>query len=62
MGIEDYDNAIIYKPDYTAAYSNRAFIYLNMGNTKSGCNDARKACGFGNCRLLKLAEDKGVCP
>jgi tetratricopeptide (TPR) repeat protein len=61
QSIDNYNKAIFYKPDYEAAYNNRAFVYLNTGNKKSGCKDAKKACEMGICDLLKVAQSKGDC-
>ncbi|MGD0280187.1 MAG: tetratricopeptide repeat protein, partial [Smithella sp.] len=58
---DDYSKAILLKPDYADAYSNRAFIGLSHGNNISGCQDARKACELGSCEVLKTAESKGNC-
>lgn len=56
-----YNKAIELKPDYAEAYNNRAFVYLNRGNEKQGCLDARKACEMGNCRILDGARARGFC-
>jgi len=59
--VKDFTTAINLKPDYANAYNNRAEVYLKQGNNLSGCNDAQKACALGNCRTLKLSQDKGYC-
>jgi len=59
--INDYNEAIRLKPDYADAYNNRAFVYLEQGAKEVGCSDARKACGLGNCRILKGAQVRGLC-
>jgi tetratricopeptide (TPR) repeat protein len=59
--IEDYNEAIRLKPTDTDTYNNRGLAYLNQGNNELGCSDAQKACALGNCRLLEVAKDKGLC-
>jgi tetratricopeptide (TPR) repeat protein len=59
--IEDYNEAIRLKPDYTDAYHNRGIAYLSQGKINLGCRDAQKACALGNCKLLELAKSKGDC-
>ncbi len=59
--IKDFNEAIRLKPDYTDVYCNRAIIYLKQGNKELGCDDARKACELGNCRVLKGARMGGHC-
>jgi tetratricopeptide (TPR) repeat protein len=59
--VKDFDRVIILNPNYADAYNNRAIVYLNMGNTQSGCNDAKKACGLGNCATLQTFTGKGLC-
>jgi Flp pilus assembly protein TadD len=59
--LEDFNEAIRLKSDYTDAYNNRAFVYLTHGNKELGCFDARKACELGNCKTLELAKGKGLC-
>ena len=61
QAIEDYNEAIRLKPDYAEAYNNRGMAYLEQGNEELGCNDAQKACELGQCKLLKLYKDKGLC-
>ncbi|MBN1364330.1 MAG: tetratricopeptide repeat protein [Syntrophaceae bacterium] len=59
--IEDYSQIIRWRPDYAVAYNNRAAIYLNLGNNELGCQDARKACEFGTCKILAIVERNGIC-
>jgi tetratricopeptide (TPR) repeat protein len=59
--IEYLTNAIKLLPDYADAYNNRGFAYFMQGNNMLGCRDAEKACKLGDCKLLKLAKDNGVC-
>src|SRR5208283_3372706 len=61
MAIEDFNNAIRLKPDDADTYFNRGFVYFNQGNNISGCEDAKKACDLGNCKILKAVTDKGSC-
>ena len=58
---KDFDECIRLKPNYDDAYYNRGVIYLNHGYIEPGCQDARKACDLGNCRLLETAKGKGYC-
>jgi tetratricopeptide (TPR) repeat protein len=62
MAINDYSKIISLTPGYADAYNNRGAIYLNLGNNELGCKDARKACELENCRILKIAKEKGLCP
>jgi tetratricopeptide (TPR) repeat protein len=59
--MEDFNQAIQLKSDYAEAYNNRAMTYLEQGNKQLGCNDARNACHWGQCRLLKFYISKGLC-
>jgi Flp pilus assembly protein TadD len=59
--IDDFNKAISLIPYYTKAYINRCNSYLSHGNKKLGCNDAKKACEFGSCKILETAESIGDC-
>lgn len=59
--LKDFNTAISLKPDYAGAYNNRANVYLKQGDSVSGCRDAQKACVLGNCKMLELAKEKGLC-
>jgi len=61
QAIEDYNKAIRIKPDYADAYYNRGRAYFIHGEYKLGCIDAKKACESGNCEILKIASDRGLC-
>jgi tetratricopeptide (TPR) repeat protein len=61
QALEDYNKAIMLKPNYADVYNNRAFVYLMMGNIDAGCLDAKKACEWGTCSTLQLANQKGLC-
>lgn len=61
QAIGDFNKSIQLKPGYANAFNNRAFSYLNLGNIKSGCSDAGKACDLGNCKMLEWAQSKGLC-
>jgi tetratricopeptide (TPR) repeat protein len=61
MAIEDFNNAIRLKPDDADTYLNRGFVYFNQGDNISGCEDAKKACDLGNCKILEAVTDKGSC-
>jgi tetratricopeptide (TPR) repeat protein len=51
--IEDFNKAIHLKPDDADAYAARGAFYFMRGNIAFGCRDAKKACAWGNCGLLK---------
>ena len=59
--VKDFNTAISLKPDYANAYNNRANVYIKQNNKELGCNDARKACALGECKLLELAKGQGYC-
>jgi len=61
LAIKDYTEIISLKPDHADAYNNRGAVYLNLGNKKSGCLDAQKACELGICKVLEMAKSKGDC-
>ena len=61
LAIKDYSEIIRLKPDYAEAYNNRGAVYLSLGNNELGCQDARKACELGVCKILKIARSKGDC-
>ncbi len=61
LAIENYSEAIRIMPNYIKAYNNRAFIYLNKGDSVSGCRDAQKACNMGNCQTLIWAKGNELC-
>jgi len=56
-----YNEAIRLNPYYAEPYNNRAFVYLNQGKQKLGCEDARKACELKSCRILNGAKIRGLC-
>jgi tetratricopeptide (TPR) repeat protein len=59
--IENYSKSIWLIPDYDQAFNNRGVDYFSLGDNTQGCFDAQKACALGNCKLLKVAKDKGLC-
>jgi tetratricopeptide (TPR) repeat protein len=61
QAIDDCSRAIEIKPGYVNAYYNRGLVYLNQADNISGCRDAQKACGLGNCKLLEAANTRGLC-
>lgn len=61
LAIENYSKAIGLMPDYAPAYINRGAVFFSRGNNAEGCFDAKKACALGNCKLLKMADVKGIC-
>jgi len=61
MAIEDFNTAIRLKPDDADTYFNRGLVYFNQGNNISGCEDAKKACELGNCKILEAVTGKGFC-
>lgn len=61
QAIANYSQAIGIKPDYAKAFHNRGIVYFSQNNNKYGCYDAQKACLLGNCKLLNMAKDKGIC-
>jgi tetratricopeptide (TPR) repeat protein len=61
LAIEDFNNAIRLNPDDADTYFNRGFVYFNQGNIISGCEDAKKACELGNCKILEAVTGKGLC-
>jgi len=61
QAIEDYGRAIEIRPGHVAAYNNRGYFSLKQGDNISGCRDARKACELGNCKLLEVANIRGLC-
>jgi tetratricopeptide (TPR) repeat protein len=59
--LENYSEAIRLKHDYGNAYNSRALVYLNTGDSVSGCRDAKKACELGNCATMQAVAGKGLC-
>jgi tetratricopeptide (TPR) repeat protein len=59
--LNDYDTAIKLKSNYADAYNNRAIVYFKLEKIKSGCIDARIACGLGICKALNSAKNQGLC-
>ncbi|HOW58000.1 MAG TPA: tetratricopeptide repeat protein, partial [Smithellaceae bacterium] len=59
--IDDFNEAIRLKQDYSDAYNGRGIAWLSQGNPELGCPDAKRACDLGNCRALELAKRKGDC-
>lgn len=60
--IKDFNMAISLAKDYSDAYKNRAIVQINFGDRELGCRDAKKACDFGKCAVLKDSKRKGTCP
>jgi len=60
--IEDFNEAILLKPNDALAYTNRAGAYFMQGNKKLFCRDVQKACTLGDCKLLEMANGKRYCP
>ena len=61
LAIEDFNNAIRLNPDDADTYFNRGIVYFTQGNIISGCEDAKKACELGNCKILEAVTGKGYC-
>jgi protein O-mannosyl-transferase len=59
--IDDFNKAVFLNPEYADAYGNRASSYLNQGNKELGCQDAIRACSFGNCKILEIARSRKDC-
>jgi tetratricopeptide (TPR) repeat protein len=58
---EDFNKAILLKPDFTVAYVNRGVTYFKQDNIEMGCSDAQKACKLGDCSLLETVKVKEIC-
>lgn len=54
LAIDDYYEVIRLEPKDASAYHMRGYAYFYQGNLTLGCDDARKACRSGNCKLLKI--------
>ncbi len=61
QAINDFNVVIHLKPNHVHAWNNRALSYLNLGNTVSGCADAKKACELGQCKALNSAKSRKLC-
>jgi tetratricopeptide (TPR) repeat protein len=61
LAIDNLSAAIRLRPDYDGAYNNRAFVYINQGDYISGCQDAKKACEIGDCKVKEYLVGKGLC-
>jgi Tfp pilus assembly protein PilF len=61
QAIKDLYRAIEIKQGYADAYYNRAIVYLKQGDNILGCRDAQKACELGDCKVLEMAKDRGLC-
>jgi len=61
MAIANFSEAIFLKPDFAFAWNNRGLIELMQGNTQRGCRDLQKACGLGNCLMLKNSQISKLC-
>ena len=59
--IEDFNKAISLKPKNADIYKCRGYVYFKQDKEKLGCADAKRACALGNCKLLEMANGKGVC-
>jgi len=59
--IEDYNKSIYLQPDNDMVYNNRGIAYLKQGKNKLGCRDAKKTCELGDCKLMELVKNKGLC-
>ena len=59
--IEDYNESIRLKPGYADSYNNRGIVYMLERQREKACRDFQKACSLGDCKLLKMAKDKGDC-
>lgn len=62
LAVEDFNTAISLQPHDAASYYNRGIVFIKQGDVKQGCADARKACEWGDCTLLKDVKRKGICP
>jgi len=60
--IEDFNEALRMEPDSFYYYNNRGIAYFVQGKNEQGCRDVQKACELGNCKLLKWAKGKRLCP
>ena len=59
--INDFNKAIRLKPDNVNAYNSRGYVYFKQSNKKLGCQDAKKACNLGDCKLSELSKGNGYC-
>jgi tetratricopeptide (TPR) repeat protein len=59
--IADSNRAIQINPNLAQAYVNRGSAFSLLGNVSQVCQDARKGCSLGNCRLLELARSNNMC-
>ena len=59
--IDDFNKAIRLKPDNVNAYNSRGYVYFKQSNKKLGCQDAKKACNLGDCKLSELSKGKRYC-
>jgi tetratricopeptide (TPR) repeat protein len=60
QAIWNYDKAIELNPS-ADFYTNRGFCYGLIGNEHSSCADFRKACELGDCKVLNMFNQKGLC-
>lgn len=57
--IEDYNKAILLKPDLAEAYFNRGVAYQSKGQKNMAIADYKKSCGLGHnngCEQVKKME------
>ena len=59
--IEDFSEVIRLKPNDVNPYSIRGLAYFKQGNNNLGCRDAQKACALGECEVLELSKNEGLC-
>jgi tetratricopeptide (TPR) repeat protein len=59
--VEDFSKVITHQPNDINSLNNRALVYIQIGQYESGCQDAKKACTLGNCKLIELAKGKRIC-
>jgi tetratricopeptide (TPR) repeat protein len=61
LAINDYDAAIRMKPRDGSLYTMRGNAHFALGKISLACSDAKKACTFGHCTLIREAKNDGDC-
>jgi tetratricopeptide (TPR) repeat protein len=62
IAIKDFNKALEINPRFSWAYNNLGYIFLIKQNDhEKGCHYYEQACLHGDCKLLNLVKQNGMC-
>ena len=59
--IVEYSQAVGIDQSIATTFVNRGIAYSKTGQNDRACSDWRKACDLGECNMIVLAKQRGLC-